>query len=207
MIKTIAIDLGGVYFTKGTEVFVEKIHKSLKLPKQKIAEIFEGSQMKEGYLYRKGKLTKNQFWKLAIKKLNLSQEDIPKLQKLWHSSYKLNKSISNLTNKLRKHYLVVAFSNTIKERVDYLEKKYHFKENFDALFFSYIYKLTKFEKKFYKILLEKTHSKPGECLYIDDKLYNLKLAKSLGINTIWFKNLAQLIKELKKRNIIKAQDL
>ena len=133
MIKTIVIDLGGVYFTPGTKIAVKKIRKITNASKQKIDEIFEGYPKKEGWLYRRGKITKKAFWNAAIKKLKIDRRLVPKIQEIWHSSYKPIKGMRELVQRLRKRYRVIAFSGSIRERVNYLNKRYGLKQDFDDL--------------------------------------------------------------------------
>lgn len=66
MIKIIIVDLGGVYFKHGTRLFLIKIRKLIDAPYKKISEIFESSNG-DGLQYRRGKLTKEEFWKRAVK--------------------------------------------------------------------------------------------------------------------------------------------
>ena len=107
MVKVIIIDLGGVYFEKGTDIALRKIRKIVKVSNKRIDEIFKGYPKGEGILYRKGKLKKREFWKRAIKKLKIDRNLVPKIQEIWHSSYKPVKGMKALLSKLRKNYTVV----------------------------------------------------------------------------------------------------
>ena len=122
----------------------------MNVPKKKVNEIFEGYPHKEGFLYRKGKLTKKEFWDAAVKKLKIDRKMVPKLQEIWHSSYKLTKGMKELVYELRKNYRVVVFSGNIKERIDYLNKKYNLKEDFDDFVFSFDVGFNKGKKNFIK---------------------------------------------------------
>lgn len=51
---------------------------------------------------------------------------------------------------------------------------------------------------FYQILLNRYAVDPGQALFIDDNLRNVKAAEELGIRSIHFQNPAQLAAELKK---------
>lgn len=201
MIKTIVIDLGGVYFKNGTKIALPKIYKLVNVPKEKVDEIFCVYPKKEGWLYRRGKITKRKFWNVAIEKLKIGKELVPKLQEIWHSAYKPIKGMKGLVLKLRKNYRVIAFSGNIKERVEYLNEKYGLYNDFDEFVLSFKVGFNKQEREFYKILLKKIECKPKECVYIDDYHKFLDIGKSLGMKTILFKNAKQLKSDLRKLGI------
>jgi HAD superfamily hydrolase (TIGR01509 family) len=201
MIKIIIMDLGGVYFENGTKIALPKIYKLVKVPKKKIDEIFCGYPHKEGWLYRRGKITKKKFWNIAVEKLKIDKKLVPKLKEIWHSSYRPIKGMKELIGKLRKNYRVIAFSGNIRERVEYLNKKNCLFGDFDDLLLSFKVGFTKREIEFYKILLkklEKMKSKPKECILIDDSKMVLDIAKSFGLKTILFESPKQLKSDLRK---------
>jgi HAD superfamily hydrolase (TIGR01509 family) len=107
-----------------------------------------------------------------------------------------------LVQKLRKRYRVIAFSGSIRERIDYLNKRYGLKQDFDDLILSFNFGFTKKEIEFYKILIKRIKCKPEECVLIDDSPIVLEIAKSFKIKTILFKNLKQLEFDLKNLKII-----
>lgn len=155
MIKTIVIDLGGVYFEAGTGIASQKIYKLVSVSKEKADEIFEGFPKKEGWLYRRGQISKEEFWKSVVEKLEIDKEMVPKLQEIWHSSYKPIKGMKELVSELRKKCRVIAFSGNVKERIEYLNEKYKLKEDFDDFVLSFDTGFTKQEIEFYRILLRK----------------------------------------------------
>ena len=198
MIKTIVFDLGGVFFTSGTQIALKKTYKFVDVSRKKVNEVFRGPKRK---LHGKGKITKEEFWKEAQKKLKISKSQVLKLEEIWHSSYKPNKGMEGIVKKLRKNYRVIVFSGNIKERVEYLDKKYGLYDRFDELLLSYEEGTNKREIKFYKILLKRIMCKPKECVCIDDSERVLALEKSLGMKTILFKDAKQLKSDLKKLGV------
>jgi FMN phosphatase YigB (HAD superfamily) len=54
---------------------------------------------------------------------------------------------------------------------------------------------------FFENYLEQHNLDPSTILFIDDKQYNIDAAATMGIQGIHFKNLKQLITELKNHNI------
>lgn len=197
MIKAIVLDLGGVYFTDGTIIALKKIYKLVDAPKKSVDEVFKASPHKEGFLYRTGKLTGKEFWELASKKLNLDRRTVPKLRDLWFSSYKPNRGMKELVTRLKKKYEMIVFSGNIRDRVNYLDRKYKFKKIFDKFIFSFDIGFNKDQPESYGYLLRKVGCKPNEFVYIDDKPEFLKMARSVGINGILFSDARTLKKNLR----------
>ena len=52
----------------------------------------------------------------------------------------------------------------------------------------------------YKKLLEEVDRKPKECLFIDDNVINVRAAKSLGIESVLYKDNKKLLKFLNSKN-------
>lgn len=72
---------------------------------------------------------------------------------------------------------------------------------FDGLIISGQVKLAKPEAAIYNLLLKTYDLKPEDCLFIDDKIENIEAAKTIGFNTILFKNSQQLRQELQSWGI------
>lgn len=68
MIKTIIFDLGGVYFTDGTQRAINIISEKYKLDKNIVADVFKGEI---GTKYRKSQISNDEFWNLAKQVLEL----------------------------------------------------------------------------------------------------------------------------------------
>jgi len=67
---------------------------------------------------------------------------------------------------------------------------------FDVLVFSCKEGFRKPEKEIYEITLNRLNTQPGETLFIDDRIENIRGAESLGIQTILFKDDEQLREKL-----------
>lgn len=59
-------------------------------------------------------------------------------------------------------------------------------DEFDGLFFSYDYKITKKKVEFFEICLKEYNLKPEECLFVDDLKSNIDNANRVKINTFHF---------------------
>lgn len=201
MTKIIVVDLGGVYFDDGTSIAIEKVHRLLGVPKEKVEEVLKSSPKKEGWLYRLGKITLDEFTEAGAKKLGVDRERFLELVDLWNSSYSEIKGMSDFVSKLRKNYKVIVFSQIPKGRFEYLDKKYSLQERFDDFALSFEAGFGKEDVRFYEFMLKKAKCTPSEVLLIDDRQQFLDTAKSLGMQTVLFSNPGQLKADLKKAGI------
>jgi FMN phosphatase YigB (HAD superfamily) len=204
-IKTLIFDLGGVYFTRGSHIAVERIIDIYDIKKHhQLREFFRDTYKKEGYLIRLGLITMEEFERRLISEFNIHEDNVHHIKYLWFGSYVPNYKMDVLFEKLKEMELklrLIVFSGNIKERVEFLNNRYQFLRFFDDYIFSYDYQKKKTDIDFYKILLENIDCEPSEAILIDDEKKNVKMAESLGINGILYYYTEQLIDELNKYNI------
>lgn len=198
-IKVVLIDFAGVYFTNGSRIATKKLAKILKKPKRDLDYVFRKGPHVIDYL--KGKLSKEQFWAIVKKDLDITDNDIPKIRGVWRSSYTPIRGMPKLVKRLRKNYRVIAFSGNIKERIAYLNKKYDLDGKFDGQFYSFECGFSKPDEGFYRCAIKKLKLNPKECLFIDDMPKFIRLGKRFGFKTLRFKNVFQLKKDLVKIGI------
>ena len=99
-------------------------------------------------------------------------------------------------------YKIYALTNWQAGLFDIALVRYNFLHWFDGRVVSGEEKMRKPFPQFYQKLLDRYHVKPGEALFIDDSLRNVKAAQELGIKSIHFQNPEQLKAELKKEGLI-----
>ncbi|MFX1575125.1 MAG: HAD-IA family hydrolase [Promethearchaeota archaeon] len=201
-IKTIVFDLGGVYFTSGSYLAIEKIKEIYDIEdKSLLEEIFSDIPNSEGNLIRRGLITIGEFEERLFSKMNIQNKEKDHTRYIWFGSYCLHYGIEQIIKELRKNHRLVIFSGNIRERVEYLDKKCEFLQYFDDTVFSYDYHSNKDDLEFYKELIKHIDCDPSEAILIDDEKKNVQLARSLGFNGIHFYYTEKLVKDLKKFNI------
>ena len=196
MIKTVVIDLGGVLFSEGKSVVLEKLATFHGYDRKLIGAILSSSQ---SISLRKGLISDEDFWQWAQQQLPANY-DSRLIQQEWYDSYILDQDVYQLIASLRKEYSTIAFSGNIKSRIDFLEAKYHFRHLFDIEIYSFDFHLTKPEREFVEVLIEKSGVRPEEIVYIDDNDSYTKPARQLGVNVIIYRRgeAARLRQELKR---------
>jgi putative hydrolase of the HAD superfamily len=199
MIRTVILDLGGVYFNDGTRLAIDTIATRYGIDRQAVAGLLNGAA---GANYRTGRVTVDQFWQQAVALWHI-QASTEELSTIWCESYQPNCGMVRLVERLKAagHQILYLSDNTM-ERADYLEKKYGFLKNFDDGIFSHIVKRKKPDPVIYQLLLEKASHPAGACVYIDDKPQNLEPAQKLGMQVIAFNGATRLEIRLKELGLL-----
>lgn len=194
----IMIDFGGVYFSEGSKIGLEKIAKKFKLSHEAVHSALRGDHMKK---YAEGRITTDQYWKDVSKKLNLSKKRVKEIEILWHSSYKPQKGMPALVRKLRKSYRVVVLSGNIPERVRFLDKKYNMLKDFHEHHFSFDHGINKPNVRIFRRTIKRMKVKPEACIVVDDNKDFLKAVKKSGGKAILFKDAKHLERELRRLGV------
>lgn len=203
-IKTLVFDLGGVYLTSGTILAVEKIIDIYGIKKHHLLrEFFRDGYQKEGHLIRLGLISMDEFEKRLISKFDIQEENIRHIRHLWFGYYVPMYNMENLLDQLRAKYnfRLVVFSGNVRERVEFLDNRYHFSEKFDAFLYSFDVQKNKGDIEFYKELLNYIECEPSEAIVIDDEKKAIRFAQAVGFKTILYFYTEQLIDELKNYGI------
>jgi len=202
-IKTIIFDLGGVYFTRGTYICIKKIKDLYKIKEHhSLREYFFDEYKKEGYLLRLGLITMDEFEERFMTQFNINEHNINHIRYLWFGSFVPYYRMEDVIKKLRaKNFRLIVFSGNIRERIEFLEKRYGFSKYFDDFVYSFDYQKNKGDIEFYNELLNHLECDPNEAILVDDERRNIEFANSLGLNGILYYYTEQLVNELNKYNI------
>jgi len=98
---------------------------------------------------------------------------------------------------LREKYKIYVMSNAVNiAQEDKLTRT--IKSMFDKYFVSYEEGFRKPEKEAFLNVLKKIDCNPENCIFVDDTLININTAKEMKINSIIYKSLEQLKKDIKE---------
>jgi len=194
MIKAVIFDNNGVLTTGNVKGPFPKVAKFFGISPDKL-KIFWSKGSKK---LDRGKITIDKFLKDLIKEID-PKKDFQKLQEIYYSCYKPKKEVRNFAKKLSKNYevaLLTNFGNAFKKYNKIWELDRIFPK--DKIFVSYVLKMIKPHRQIYKYVLKKLRRRPEETIFIDDNKKYIEGAKKAGMNTILFKSLPQLKKDLSK---------
>ncbi len=146
--------------------------------------------------FQTGAVSEKQFWMNMTKRLNVP---MPKMNSLWTeafiAAYKPRQEMFSLASRLRKAGCKTAIlSNTEMPVVEIINKQRY--DAFDITVLSCLEGTAKPGRKIYDLALNRLGVSAGQVLFIDDKPENIDGAKQAGLQTILFKSVNQLKKEL-----------
>ena len=187
-IKTLIFDLGNVIIPLNdekywwNEVFLKIFESPQKVQELKDRQFFVN--------YEKGEMTTSEFlYKLAQYLLpGFHQNDI--IQS-WNRILKvIPETRLEFLKELKKKYSIFLLSNTNEIHLDFIisalndsHGKDMLAETFHHCYYSFQMNEVKPDTAIYLKVLEEQNLKAEECLFIDDKIENLKSAELLGIHT------------------------
>ncbi len=199
MIKAITFDLDGVYFVNGKSNFIDNL-VSLGVSEEKAISIFlKSDQMNK--LYKTGKMTNQEYWRFALREweLDLSVEDVISLL---IKGYEINPKIVRIVKAVReKGFKTCICSNNFPARINGLQKKFGFLDDFDAVALSYQAGATKPSLKIFQDLIDRVKVKAEEIVFADDNQDNLAGARELGIQTFFYEGLDKFLEQLNKLGV------
>lgn len=206
MIKAVIFDFGSVLIGGDWQKVYRKIAKQSKISWERIFEIVKPLVRK----WNKAEINEKQFWQRLEKKIG---QRLPREFKkdLWYRTYveeraDIKESWKIAVELKKKKFLLAILSNTIPlhlkvnknlGRISRLKKL-----GFKTFVWSCEVGTRKPELKIYKIILKRLNLPARECLFIDDILINIKVARRLGIQGIHFRTPRQLREELNKLGLL-----
>ena len=200
MIKYIICDVGGILFQGANTLAADIAHDILG----EMTNEGEKEYISYRPLLQTGRKTTKEFFTYLIKKYSL-KKSVDEIYTQWLSVYKanavLNPEIVELIQKLKTHYKVIGFSNTIDLHGNYNKKVGNY-SILDKIFLTYEMGFLKPDSEAYEFILNSLNTKPEECIFIDDREENTAAAESLGIKSIKFDNNKQLKESLKKLGVV-----
>ena len=199
MINTIFFDIGGVLLTDGwghasRRAAAEKFGldwDEYSERHEKVAHAIETNRMTlERYLdrvifYRPRSFTREEFRDFVFAQSQPKPESLKVTEELRQSG----------------RYFMATLNNEILELNLYRIEKFGLRRNFPIFFSSCFLSLRKPDEAIYRTVLQTTQRNPQECIFIDDREVNLECPRELGMQTILFRDAAQLRAELVSQGV------
>ena len=186
MFKVIIFDLVGVFSEH------ENVYSIFK----KITSYKGTSKSLQAYIkdyYEKlliGKITELEFWN-KLKKTTNSRRSIDALKKSFFSNFQPLFKVETF-NKVRNNFRVALCSNFVNSWWLYLKNKFHLEFDFEVL--SSSLKIAKPYPSIYLSIPNFFKVKPFDCVYVSDEAEDIKVVKSLGMQTIFIPGQSKSVK-------------
>jgi putative hydrolase of the HAD superfamily len=191
-IQAIIFDWGGVLIEDPAPGLVEYCAKALGVNEDKYRYAY-GICMDD---FQTGRVNEQQFWMNMTNRLNVP---IPETTSLWGDAFAAvyipRTGLFSWAAQMRKTGCKIAIlSNTEKPAVEFFRKQNY--DMFDVQVFSCLEGIRKPQMEIYKLTLARLGISSSQTLFIDDKPDYIAGAERVGINTILFKNIDLLKKDL-----------
>ncbi|MBI4359459.1 MAG: HAD-IA family hydrolase [Candidatus Nealsonbacteria bacterium] len=194
MIKAITFDLDGVYFPNGKANFIKAL-MSLGVAEDEAKRVFlKSDQMNQ--LYKNGKITDEEFWTWAAREWRLDKTP-QELIDLLIAGYDIDQRVAETVRKVRANgYKTLICSNNFKARIEGLQRKFGFLNDFDAQALSYEIGASKPSEIIFQELVKKASVPAQTIVFADDNSDNLAGARNLGIITFLYEGFDKFIEQL-----------
>ncbi len=114
------------------------------------------------------------------------EDDLSKIEKEYLDTIEINESFYEIAPILKKHYRLALLSNDLSEWSMYLRNKFKLNDYFDVITVSGDVKIKKPDAQIFMLTLDKLGLPASDCIYVDDRRFNLAAAQSLGMDTVLF---------------------
>lgn len=108
----------------------------------------------------------------------------------------------DILREVAKAYHVAVLSDHVREWVPYIRSIHPFLDIFDDRFYSFELGKTKSDPTVFPVVLRSLGYQPQECLFIDDRIQNVRSAESIGLPSIHFRDARQLRTDLERRQVL-----
>ena len=189
----IIFDLGNVVVMFDHHISAGKFAARFGLDKAFLYALFFDSKITQ--LHDEGKISSAEFYR-RIKRILGIDIGYDEFKDYWNDIFFTNPGMVSLIKTLKKRYTIYLMSNTNRLHFNFIRKKFPVIKSFDKLILSCEVGKLKPHPKIYKYALRLAGTPPRKTIYIDDRKELAEGARLLGMNTIVFRNLRQLKKEL-----------
>lgn len=199
MIQAVTFDLDGVYFPDGKAKFVKAI-EARGVPHEEVKRVFADSD-EMNQQYKLGKMDDEAFWGWAAKewKLDLSPQE---LVDILIASYSVDPNVEAVVKSVRRHgYKTLICSNNFPARVNGLQQRFHFLDNFDVVIFSHEVGAAKPSEAIFNELIRQSDVPAEAIVFADDDAEKLSGARALGIVTFVYEGFDKFVTQLKELGV------
>lgn len=199
MIKAITFDLDGVYFPNGKATFIKAIQK-LGVSEEEAKRVFLKSD-EMNHQYKMGTMTDDEYWSWAAKEWGLSLS--PKeLTDLLINSYSVDPQVEKIVQSARKHgYKTLICTNNFPARINGLQAKFGFLDNFDVAILSYEVGAIKPSEEIFHELVKQSGVPAQSVVFADDDEDAVSGASKVGITTFLYDGFKGFVQHLKQLGV------
>jgi len=196
MIKVIIFDYGNVVGNNPNTFIFKGVSKEFGIDCNEIEHAYRKLIPRS----QKDQISEKDFW--IVMSLSLGIDDPYKIREVWTKEYiknsKIDKKVVSFVRRLRNWGYNVCLLSNMANFYREISLSKEIEKEFSEVFYSYQLGARKQEDGIYKIIVDKLHVEPQECIFIDDEEEALRNPREIGIETILYQSLDKLESELKE---------
>lgn len=193
-IQAIIFDIGGVLSVYHDFETYFKWEGQLKLPKGNLFKIIYDNPVSRQAML--GKATVADVWEEVGRQLNLTPDELGKLQEDIWNGYRWNTELLDFVRSLKPDYktgiLSDAWADARESMVDVITP-----DLFDAIVFSAEEGVLKPDPTLFQLALDRLGVKPEEAILLDDREANVQGAREFGMHGVHFTETNKAIADIK----------
>lgn len=112
--------------------------------------------------------------------------DLAAIEKAYLDTVEVKEEFYAFADEMRKRYKLALLSNDSSEWSRYFREKFDLNKYFDVITVSGDVKMKKPNPAIYQLTLKKLGLDAEDCVYVDDRRYNLSAAEEVGIKAVLF---------------------
>ncbi len=200
VIRNIIFDLGNVLLTWRPKEFLSQFTPNLQRIEQFVLRV---PQNPTWYEIDRGTITLDQAKAIFLERHPEDKDLIDFYFSHWLEMFVPIEGTVDLVNQVKQRgFHAYLLSNLTEKAHEYISHKYDLFSLFDGMVFSFQENRIKPEPEIYKRLVERYALVPGECIYVDDLVPFVAVAKDLGMTGIVFTTPAELRMQLHGLSIL-----
>ncbi|MBS3110350.1 HAD-IA family hydrolase [Candidatus Woesearchaeota archaeon] len=208
-VKAIIFDLGGIIVSNSDDGVIKGMSIFFGVPEKKLERVLV-SIIKP---YMEGRVSNRKFYSVLAGSLRIRRpKPFNAYRKMMIETYlrhgRIYRRMTGLVMRLRKHYHVVALTNTIalhesanirRKLFSYFDRA--FRSNRMGMAKPYFTTGTKNPTKIYLEVCRRIRKKPENCIFIDDMKPNLIPARKIGMKALHYQNYGKLCGDLRESGV------
>ena len=172
MTKAVVLDMYGVVIRQTGDDFVPYIHRTHPdLTQEEICTPW--------FRANAGELTSLDIWR----EMGFTEDPV-KLEKEYLDTLELNDGVLDFLKEAKGKYHLALISNDSSGWSHYVREKFQLNSYFDVISISGDIGIKKPDERIFRMTLEKLGIPAADCIYVDDRVKNLKAAALLGMHAI-----------------------
>ena len=194
----VIFDLSEV-FIAGLPGVEKRVSAALSIPEDGLLECFGGEPVMQ---VLRGEISEDSYLGGILERTGWDL-DLASLKQMVRDNFhvRIEGSLDILHEVVKTHH-VAMLSDHVREWIPYIRSIHPFLDIFDDRFYSFELGKTKSDPTVFPKVLDALGYGPHDCLFIDDRIQNVRSAESIGLPSIHFRDARQLRRDLSRRRVL-----